>query len=622
MKRKITFSVNNEKKLFEILLLIISFSLTYILFLSRFISIIIFYSIKKSKVSLWVLISYSLLLTGSILYLIIFGTEPFISRLSYNLMLSSISLFTICLIYIFPKLTANLKSSRLLSRIVSTVLVVSTFMYLFTMNIRTRPIVQSLQEGHDEYLAALRNYTYADSAPNVLVIVMDDMGYSDISSYSYLGTSNAAINTPNIDSIGEDGVFMDNFYSSCPVCSPSRFGIMTGRYNVRGYIDRVLLPTSKSITPYNYQRFTNSFFFENNVDGILADEITVAEAAQAIGYNTAMIGKWHLGDYGQYLPTNQGFDYFYGCYYSNDMTPYNIVREQGGKAEIAIPHKDIMKDQSEVTSLYTEEMMNYLENTIDNNEKFFAFYTSPWPHGPIFSGEEGNTSDDNYISCIEEFDDYLGNILDLLKDKNVYNDTLIIFTSDNGPAREGSAGALRGRKGNTFEGGQKVPMIACYVNGGLGNGDSFNGITGAKHIESSAMNIDLFPTILQYIGIDSLPRDREIDGVSLYGVLQGDTPSNAKLHHSLYYMNNGQVYAVQKPYQTDEGLFDFKYFDSIKSENTSLMYKVKNYLVNLDKDPNESYNLSNVYPDAADELKADLNNFIKELKENRRGIKP
>lgn len=154
---------------------------------------------------------------------------------------------------------------------------------------------------------------------------------------------------------------MENFYASAPVCTPSRFSLLTGRYATRGYIDNVIFPTPCDSDPYSITHFINPYQFLNNVDGILGDEITIAEALKAVGYDTSCIGKWNLGDYGEYLPTNQGFDYFYGSYYVNDMTPYNWVREVGGKAEEVRTHAENL-DQSESTRLFTDELKSTLEN--------------------------------------------------------------------------------------------------------------------------------------------------------------------------------------------------------------------------------------------------------------------
>lgn len=299
------------------------------------------------------------------------------------------------------------------------------------------------------------------------------------------------------------------------------------------------------------------------------------------------------------------------------MTPYNMVRETGGTAKEVLSHKDLL-DQSQTTKILTEEISSYINKSVDNNEKFLAYYATPWPHYPIFSGEKYDKSDDSYIHCIQEFDAYLGSIIDLLKARDVYDDTLIIFTSDNGPGREGVTGALRGRKGTTFDGGQKVPFIATYVNGGIGKGDAFS---SNNKITARAMNIDIFPTVLQYIGVNTLPKDRIIDGVSMYGLLQGDIPQDTEIHDVLYHISGGKVLGVQMPKIVDGKTLQFKYYQSVWTENTAFFDQFyKNYLFNLTEDPAEGYNVSMVYPQIAQELSKELQDFRNELKANRRGI--
>ncbi len=576
-------------------------------------------AIRSGRASMSTLLSYALLLVGGTAYQIVFGVMPVWDRIGYNLMTASFGIVSISLLV---GLHARLsRRNRILAIVLSAALVFSSFFYLLTMNIRSRPTVVSLQAGHDSYLSLIRNLTYRDSAPHVLIINMDDLGYSDISLFSYLGREDASFDTPNIDSLAEEGVVMTNFYTSSAVCSPSRFGLLTGRYQSRGYLDRVLLPTDRSLQPYNYQRLTNSFFFRNNVDGILSDEITLAEVAQASGYRTGLIGKWHLGDYGQYLPTNQGFDYYFGSYYSNDMVPYELVRERDGKAETVFTHEE-MKDQSPTNEIYTDEVLDFLGRSLDADGRFFLLYNSPWPHAPHYSGEVNDRTDDTYMDCIVEFDTYLGEILGLLKERGVYDDTLIVFTSDNGSAAQGSTGALKGKKDTTFEGGHKVPMIARYPNGDLGAGGSFQEEEGSRRIEARAMNIDLFPTILSYMGIEQLPGDRVIDGVSLYDLLQGNVAPDSAVHDALFYIKNSEVQAIQKPVTEGDRTVDMKYFEAVSSEFVSLFMfsKRRNLLFDLDNDPAEAYNIANRHPDIADAMKEELRAFIEQLEENRRGI--
>lgn len=208
----------------------------------------------------------------------------------------------------------------------------------------------------------------------------------------------------------------------------------------------------------------------------------------------------------------------------------------------------------------------------------------------------------------------------MLEDKGVFDDTMIIFTSDNGPGREGVTGSLRGRKNTTFDGGMKVPMIVSYPTG-VRNGTIKNS-TGGYKIESSAMLTDLFPTILSYAGVDVLPSDRIIDGVNLKSLWSGEIAPDSRVHDALFYMKKGTVQAVQMPVEVGGVTYDFKYYQKVRTENSAFIdQQYKNYLFNLDKDPAEGYNISMTYPDVADTLLQALKDFRKSLKENRRGIK-
>ena len=569
---------------------------------------------RKSTSIIWIFFSYIVIVLGNLIFYLVWGADPFIDRAFNNIALSIAPLGLALIFWFLPRI-CRAKDYRWIAVIILIAMTLSNLLYFFAAAFRVRPRVESMKSGHDEYLASMTD-TSANS-PNILIVLMDDMGYSDLSSYSYLGESEATIKTPNIDALADDGVLMENFYSASPVCSPSRFSLLTGRYCSRGYLDEVVFPTKVSWKPFGTTRFFNPVLFKHNVDGILGDEITIAEALKSAGYNTGAIGKWNLGDYGQYLPTNQGFNYFYGSHYVNDMTPYNWVREVNGEPIEVLTHYDI-EDQSETTKMLTQEVNGFINSSIDNNQKFFAYYATPWPHYPIFSGVKGDTSDDCYIDCIEEFDSYLGTIIQNLKNRGVYDDTLIIFSSDNGPGREGSSGALRGRKGTTFEGGQKVPFIATYVNGGIGKAGT---LQASNVIKSTAMNIDLFPTILSYAGIDNLPSDRIIDGVNIRNLLEGTIPVDQPMHESLYYIAKGKVLAVQKPLSDGENISVFKYYEKVQSENTAFFDQVyRNYLFNLSIDPIEAYNISMAYPEIALSLKEDLLFFREQLKENQRGI--
>ncbi len=561
--------------------------------------------------------SYAWTLLTTLIYLLAWGADDIGKKIWRNAVLCILPILSVVGILLINgnRLTVKGHLKRIITVCLAVLMAGGSVIYLFFMSLRAKPTVESLQEGHDAYLRRIARAKATEGSPNVLIVLMDDMAYSDISAYSYLGEENATIKTPNIDSIADNGIFMENFYASAPVCTPSRFSLLTGRYATRGYIDNVIFPTVTDSDPYSMTHFVNPYQFLNNVDGILGDEITIAEVLQAVGYDTSCIGKWNLGDYGEYLPTNQGFDYFYGSYYVNDMTPYNWVREENGVATEVRSHKDNL-DQSESTRLLTEEVISNIKKSAAADNPFFMFYATPWPHYPIFSDKNGNgkgdTTDDSYIACIEEFDDYLGKIIDTLKSEGVYDDTMIIFTSDNGPGREGVTGALRGRKNTTFDGGMKVPMLVSYPAGDVK--------TGRYKIESSAMLTDLFPTILSYAGVTELPSDRIIDGTNLRGLWNGSQAPDARVHDALYYMKKGTVQAVQAPVTVNGKTYDFKYYEKVRTENSAFIDQVyKNYLFNLDTDPAEGYNVSMTHADVAKSLQEKLVAFRKSLKENRRG---
>jgi arylsulfatase A-like enzyme len=438
--------------------------------------------------------------------------------------------------------------------------------------------------AHQEYLASVKLKPDNDR-PNIVLIFVDDMGHGDISCYG-----STAIHTPNLDRLAENGVKMHNFYASSPVCSPSRFSCMTGRYPTRGFVHNVFFPKRHPIG-----KLFSPFLFPYGVRGILPDEITVAEALQASGYRTGIFGKWHLGDKSPYLPNEKGFDYFYGSYYSNDMTPYAYYRND----EVVI---DAPADQTKLTQLITHEILNF----IDANKEgpFFVYYPSPFPHFPVHSSEEfsGTSQGGSYGDCVEEIDWSVGEIMKKLDEHGLSENTLVIFTSDNGPWFEGSPGFHRGRKGNTFDGGQIVPMIASWP----------CEIPKGQDIELAAMNIDFFPTFLNIAGIP-LPQDREIDGVDILPLLQGKISQSP--HKALYFIYTNKPTGIRSD-------SNFKYFERHKSENAKYWISPQGpFLFNLNHDTNESYDVQNIYPELAEVLAKQLADKQEAMKNNPRGWK-
>ena len=562
----------------------------------------------------------------------------FFVRLGGNILIILPCILALLALYFVGKKQFEKKGAHVvITSIISLILAATSSFYVITMNLRATPNVDRLWEGHDDYLNKLDKNT--ENKPNVLFILMDDLGWADVS------INGGDFATPNIDSIGEEGVNFDNFYSSYSVCSPARFSLMTGRYPFRGYADNVIYPTFDTLSPFASTRIFNSIEMGNNCDGMLGDEITIAEVFQNAGYNTGAFGKWHLGDYGEYLPTNQGFDYFYGSHHVNDMTPFYHVAEENGEYEIVHGIDEMFvdgkKDQSKLSEWIHEEINDWITDKVTNSdEPFFAYYATPWPHGPVFAGDDfdGTSGMGTYVDCVTEFDYYLGELFNTLEELGVMDDTIIVFTSDNGPALEGSTGELRGGKYLAYEAGQKVPfMIKWANNDGLWE-------AGTTRKQSSVL-ADMFPTLIDLCGITGnggkasyLPADRTIDGVSMMPVLKNDTAIHDE-NHPILHMKREKLKALQYTMKTDDVLareeykdytypiltendyVTFKYFRKMQNDNPAFFDKTrKNWLFVLNDDKSESYNRTSTYPTIAEELNEKMDEVMKDFNENRRGI--
>lgn len=565
------------------------------------------------------------------------GEGNFFTRLLGNFLIALPVITAIVLLVVFAaKITKKFTFQRIITGIMSVVLMGTTVLFILTTNLRTEPKTQRMWEGQDEYLKNMDKNATRESKPNVLFILMDDLGYGDVS------VNGSIYETPNIDSIAENGVNFENFYSSYSVCSPARFAALTGRYPYRGYADNVMYPTISTFSPFAQTRIFNSIEMGNNCDGMLGDEITIAEAFQSAGYKTGAFGKWHLGDYGEYLPTNQGFDYFYGSHHVNDMVPFYHATEENGEYEI-VKGTDQLKDQKDATKWIHQEITSWITDVAQSSDDqpFFAYYATPWPHAPVFVGDEfkGETGMGTYADCVTEFDYYLGQLFDTMEDIGILDDTIIIFTSDNGPALEGSTAELRGGKYLAYEGGQKVPFFIRW--------DNSDGLVpkGEKRSQTSTL-VDLFPTLVEMCSLTGnsgttdnyMPFDREIDGVSMVPVLENDTPIHTK-EHPILHMKREKIKALQYtvptadilsqeeyrdyeyPVLTDNDYITFKYFRKMQNDNPAFFDKNrKNWLHILTDDAGENYNRSKVFPTVADEMNGEIDNWTKKFKENRRGI--
>lgn len=336
--------------------------------------------------------------------------------------------------------------------------------------------------------------------PNFIVIFTDDLGYGDVGS-----SGSELIQTPHIDQMEKEGVKLTNHFASANVCTPSRAGLLTGRYAIRsGLADHVLFPYSEHGLPH--------------------DEITIASALKDAGYRTGMYGKWHLGTIDVSWPTEHGFDEFYGIAYSNDMVPLPLYR-----------NREILEEPLEQTTLtkrLTYEAINFIRENPD--DPFFVYLPHPMPHVPLYASEEfeGRSKAGLYGDVIEEIDWSVGEILKTLDELDIDDHTMVIFTSDNGPWFEGSAGELRERKGGaSWEGGYRVPFVVRWP----------DVIPPGISSDAISMNFDVFPTLLKLAGV-AVPDDRIIDGKNIMPLLKG---SNTSPHDYLYFFDNEEITAVR-----------------------------------------------------------------------------
>ncbi len=347
--------------------------------------------------------------------------------------------------------------------------------------------------------------TSEDERPNFIIIMADDLGYAD------LGCFDGAVgySTPNLDQMAADGMKLTSFYSASPVCSPSRAGLLTGREPLRMGIARVFFPTSWT--------------------GMAPEEITMAEALKEQGYATGIVGKWHLGHHHWYMPLQQGFDEYFGIPYSNDMNGV-VYFEDNEIVEWEV-------DQSQITKTYTEKSLDFIERHQD--EPFFLYVPHSMPHLPIYASEDfdGRTDRGMYGDVIEELDWSVGQILKKLEELNLAENTVVVFTSDNGPwlafgPEAGSADPLREGKQYTFEGGMRVPAIAQWK-GKIAPGSVHEGMISS---------MDLFPTFVNLAG-GTIPQDRSYDGVDVWNVLSSE---GERAKDDILYTMDNQFRAYRK----------------------------------------------------------------------------
>jgi len=360
------------------------------------------------------------------------------------------------------------------------------------------------------------------SLPNVILILTDDQGYGDATCY---GATD--IETPNLDKMAKEGLKFTNYYAPHASCSPSRAGILTGCYPYRVGIPEVLGPSSKI--------------------GLNPSETTIADALREQGYRTACIGKWHLGCQDEFLPTNQGFDEFYGLPYSHDMWPKHPDPSQAPhypdlfllENKTKVRHIADLSDAAELTTLYTKRAVEFIKR--NKNNPFFLYLAHSMPHVPLAVSNKlkGKSKRGLYGDVIMEIDWSVGEIISTLKKLGIDSNTLVIFTSDNGPwlsygNHAGSAGPFREGKATTFDGGQREICLMRWP----------VGIPAGSVCDEPAMGIDMLPTIVDMAGAQ-LPKER-IDGLSLLPLLKD--PMNVKTPHQalfFHYSQDGHLEGVR-----------------------------------------------------------------------------
>ena len=394
----------------------------------------------------------------------------------------------------------------------------------------------------------------AEVTPNFIFINIDDLGYADVGPYG------SKLNrTPHLDRMATEGRKLTCFYAA-PVCSPSRAALMTGCYPKRSLSIRGVL-------------------FPGNDVGLAPEEVTVAELLKQQGYATGCIGKWHLGDQPEFLPRRQGFDYYFGLPYSNDMGPAkdgvksNLgapipQRKRRGKGQPPLPmlrnetvlQRVLAHDQTTLVARYTAEAVAFIRQNKD--QRFFLYLPHSAVHFPIYPGKafQGKSNNGIYGDWVEEVDWSVGQVLDTVRELGLSENTLVIFASDNGGTKRGVNAPLRGYKGSTFEGGMRGPTIAWWP-GKIPAGTATPAVTGM---------MDILPTFVKLAG-GSPPADRKLDGGDIWPILAGE-PGAKSPHDVFYYYRGLKLQAVRSgPWKLHLGQQDLYNLETDIGETTNVI---------------------------------------------------
>lgn len=437
----------------------------------------------------------------------------------------------------------------------------------------------------------------AAEKPNFVVIFCDDLGYGDLGTFGH-----PTIRTPNLDRMAREGQKWTSFYVGASVCTPSRAALLTGRLPIRNGMmsakRRVLFPDSSAGLPHS--------------------EVTIPELLKDGGYATGMIGKWHLGHTKEFLPTNHGFDSYWGVPYSNDMDAQKGfpnykkkgIEDPNYYAPIEQFNVPIIKDlevverpadQHTLTSRYSNRAVEYIRTNKD--KPFFLYLAHNLPHIPLYAGKDhlGKSRRGIYGDVIEEIDAGVGKIMKILEELDIAKNTLVVFTSDNGPwlpfeTHGGSAGLLREGKGTTFEGGMREPTVFWWP-----------GKISPRIQMDMGTTMDLLPTFCALAGVKP-PSDRQLDGLDLSRVLTGKAKKSPR--NMVFYWREAELYAVRMGSWKMHFITQGCYGIGPRKEVHELPE-----LYHLDSDPSEKYNVAKLHPNIIAQLKKVAN-------EHKHSIKP